>query len=39
LPSKGESVCFENYAFRVEKMGGTRILILRVERKEKTLDG
>jgi len=39
LPSKGESVCFENYAFGVEKMGGTRILILRVERKEKTLDG
>jgi putative hemolysin len=39
LPSKGESVCFQNYAFRVEKMGGTRILILRVERKEKTLDG
>ena len=39
LPSKGESVCFENYAFRVEKMGGTRILILRAEKKEKTLDG
>ena len=39
LPSKGESVCFENYAFRVEKMGGTRILILRVEKKEKMLDG
>jgi len=39
LPSKGETVCFENYTFRVEKMGGTRILVLRVEGKEKTLDG
>jgi CBS domain containing-hemolysin-like protein len=36
LPSKGESVYLENHAFRIEKMGGTRILILRVE---KTLDG
>jgi putative hemolysin len=39
LPLKGEGVCFENYAFRVEKMSGTRILILRVERKEKPLYG
>jgi CBS domain containing-hemolysin-like protein len=39
MPSKGESVFFENYVFRVEKMSGTRILILRVERKEKPLYG
>jgi len=34
LPSKGENVFFEPYEFRVEKMSGTRILILRVEKKE-----
>jgi CBS domain containing-hemolysin-like protein len=37
LPAKGENVCFEKYTFRVEKMGGTRILILRVEKKENTI--
>lgn len=37
LPTKGESICFENYTFRVEKMGGTRILILRVEKQENTV--
>jgi CBS domain containing-hemolysin-like protein len=37
LPAKGENVCFENYTFRIEKMGGTRILILRVEKKENTV--
>jgi len=39
LPSKGESVFFENYSFRVEKMSGTRILILRVKREEKPFYG
>jgi len=31
LPSKGESVRFDNYTFHVEKMSRTRILILKVE--------
>jgi CBS domain containing-hemolysin-like protein len=35
LPSKGESVRFDDYAFRVERMGGTRILVLKVERNKK----
>jgi len=34
LPSKGESVRFDDYTFRVEKMSRTRILILKVETGE-----
>jgi putative hemolysin len=39
LPSKGEIIGFDNYTFRVEKISGTRILVLRVEKKGELPDG
>ncbi|HUH67068.1 MAG TPA: hemolysin family protein [Syntrophales bacterium] len=35
LPAKGEEVAFEDYTFRVERMGRARILSLRLERREE----
>jgi len=39
LPSRGESIHFDDCTFAVEKMGGTRILVLKVEIGEGTRHG
>jgi len=34
LPARGESISYDHYVFRVEKMGRARILRVRIEREE-----
>jgi CBS domain containing-hemolysin-like protein len=39
LPARGESISYEHYVFRVEKMGQARILRVRIEKEEGLEDG
>lgn len=38
MPERGEIVHFENYHFRIESVGRTRILKIRIEKEKETMD-
>jgi CBS domain containing-hemolysin-like protein len=39
LPTKGETINYGDYIFRVEKMGKARILNIRIEKREEQVNG
>jgi magnesium and cobalt exporter, CNNM family len=39
LPTRGEDIPFGDYVFRVEKMGKARILNVRIEKREQSVNG
>ena len=36
MPERGEIIHFENYHFRIESLGRTRILKIRIEKEKQT---
>jgi magnesium and cobalt transporter len=36
MPERGEMIHFENYQFRIESVGRTRILKIRIEKEKQT---